>query len=311
MNKNSDKFSRKEIFGRAAKNLRADFNESYNIPHALLKGQEVEKILCNFLNNHLPRRFEAGSGFIIDFYDQVSQQTDIIIYDALNCPLYRASENSSITPNDNVAAVIEVKSVLNKKEIEDAANKIYKAKTLAKRKPPDLPFLVQYETMGFLFAFSSALKLDTVAKHFKQIFNSRPILGPHIDFIIILDVGIVCLNVKPTSATDWAPALIFNIGKTAGEGTHVAVASLYLGEQTLDSFFKIVLTHLQFFRGIIDNPGFCWEPPDKGPIGSMIYLTSITHEKDPQKRKKKLEEYKEQVIKEFRGEGKSNIIPRE
>jgi hypothetical protein len=40
----------------------------------------------------LPKRFDAGSGLIIDPNDNMSKQIDAIIYDALNCPVYRASE---------------------------------------------------------------------------------------------------------------------------------------------------------------------------------------------------------------------------
>jgi len=54
----------------------------------------------------------------------VSKQTDVIIFNALNCPTYQASESAAIYPANNVAAVIEVKSKLDTRELEDAFNKI-------------------------------------------------------------------------------------------------------------------------------------------------------------------------------------------
>lgn len=45
----------------------------------------------------------------------------MIIYDALNSPVYRSGTKLQILPRDNVAAVIEVKSKLNKDQLTDAA----------------------------------------------------------------------------------------------------------------------------------------------------------------------------------------------
>jgi hypothetical protein len=106
--------TRQQIFAQAAKKLRQDFEELSTVPHAGLKGHEAEEIVRKFLKGHLPKRFDVGSGFVIDPGDNVSKQTDLIIYDALNCPVYRASENAAIIPSDNVASVIEVKSRLGK-----------------------------------------------------------------------------------------------------------------------------------------------------------------------------------------------------
>ena len=96
--------SRQSIFEKASAKLRQDFDELYSVPHSALKGSEAEKIIRNFLNNHLPKRFSAGAGFIIDPSDRISRQTDVVIYDAIHCPMYRASEDAAIFPSTNVAA---------------------------------------------------------------------------------------------------------------------------------------------------------------------------------------------------------------
>lgn len=82
----------------------------------------------DFLNHHLPQRFRATSGIIIDKANALSPQTDVIVYDALTSPVYRYSEEMLMLPLDTVAAVIEVKSRLNKKEIEDGYEKIAECK---------------------------------------------------------------------------------------------------------------------------------------------------------------------------------------
>ena len=97
--------TREKIFEMAAQKLRQDFRELQVVPHAALKGVEAENLVRSFLRGHLPRRFDVGSGFILDKKNNVSKQTDVIVFDALNCPTYRTSETAAIFPANNVAAV--------------------------------------------------------------------------------------------------------------------------------------------------------------------------------------------------------------
>jgi len=139
--------TRQSIFEQAAKKLRQEFEDLSSVPHAALEDHEAEKLVRQFLNGHLPKCFTAGAGFIIDRREQVSKQTDVVIYDAMNCPVYRASDDAAIIPNDNVAAVVEVKSRLDKERLEQAAENIASAKRLHKTNAPDLPFLIQTKTL--------------------------------------------------------------------------------------------------------------------------------------------------------------------
>jgi hypothetical protein len=73
----------------AAKLLRNEFEFIRNSnPHSAEKGSEIEGILRTILNKHMPQRYRAGSGFINDNTNDISRQTDIIIYDAMASPLY-------------------------------------------------------------------------------------------------------------------------------------------------------------------------------------------------------------------------------
>ena len=101
--------------------------------HAGEKGAEVEDILKQFLNEHLPQRFRAGSGIVLDTENSPSRQQDVIVYDALSSPLYRYAPKTQIIPMDAVVSVIEVKSSLTKAELEDASQKIASCKRLKKR----------------------------------------------------------------------------------------------------------------------------------------------------------------------------------
>jgi len=89
-----------ELISQAGKHLRDEFEVIKNTnPHYAERGSETEKILKDFLNDHLPKRFAAGSGFIIDQQNNISRQTDVIIYDALNSSIYRCGPNSLILPS--------------------------------------------------------------------------------------------------------------------------------------------------------------------------------------------------------------------
>lgn len=100
-----------ELFQSASNRLRVEF-ESYREGsfHSGQMGAEVETVLRNFLDAHLPGRFGSSSAFLIDGENNVSKQCDIAIYDALSSPVLRSSPVQQILPVDHVAAVIEVKS---------------------------------------------------------------------------------------------------------------------------------------------------------------------------------------------------------
>ncbi|MCA1594404.1 MAG: hypothetical protein LC754_17620, partial [Acidobacteria bacterium] len=158
--------TRQSIFAQAARKLRQDFEELSNIPHSGVKGNQAERLVKIFLKEHLPKRFGVGSGFIIDRFDTVSKQTDVIVYDALNCPVYRASEDAAIFPSDNVAVVVEVKSRLDKDQLISAFENIRATKRLAKTQAPELPIPITTQTVGCLFAFDSAISLDKISEHY-------------------------------------------------------------------------------------------------------------------------------------------------
>lgn len=288
---------RDEIFAQAAKKLRSEFEELSVVPHNALKGHEAEDIIRKFLESHIPKRFSVGAGFILDPLGNISPQTDVIIYDAFNCPVYRASDEASIFPSNNVSVVIEVKSSLDKKELEDAWEKIAAIKGLTKTSPAEGPLLAQ--TAGVLFAFDSKLTLTKLSEHYRNQFVTKGI-GRHIDYVVVLDKGIITLAAKLPGVDGWSPIILEGLGGSQAEGTHLAVSVSQFDEYTLDGFFRLLLTHLTLFRGIVDHPGFQFgEMPIKKKQQMLSYLTSITVEADPEIRDLKLKKYKKHVEEEF------------
>lgn len=292
------KISREEIYAQAAKKLRSEFEELSIIPHNASKGHEAEEILKQFLIDHIPRRFSVGAGFILDHDKNISPQTDLIIYDAFNCPVYRASDDASIFPSNNVAVVIEVKSNLDKNELEDAWAKISEIKSMSKSKSSSGPLISQ--TAGFLFAYNSKITLTKLSEHYKNLFFKSHGIGQHIDGIVVLDKGIINLAANIPGVEGWNTMFWEGSGGPLAEGSHIAISINQFHENTLDAFFRILLSQLSMFRHIIDHPGFGFSQiTSNGKEQLLTYLTSITFEKDPILRERKVKQYIEQVKKIF------------
>lgn len=289
--------TRQSIFAQAAHKLRQDFEELSIIPHRGLKGNEAEKLVRKFLAEHLPKRFDVGSGFIIDYFNNVSKQTDVIVYDALNCPVYRASEDASIFPSDNVAAVIEVKSKLDKEQLTLSVENILATKKLAKTQPPENTFFTS-QTIGCLFAFESSISLDKIVEHYSNLIKKYSI-GHHIDIIHVLDKGIITIWSRPQGFSVWGMYLHEGINRKLTEGLHLALAVQELGEDSLDAFLRYLLTHLTFFRGVVDHPGFDWSSNSSFEGTKLTHLATICYETDPELRKQKMEKYFSEVKEEF------------
>lgn len=189
----------------ASQQLRADFEATRLIPHRGVKGEEREEAVKRFLNEHMPRRFKAVSGFILDQNEQVSGHEDVIIYDHQYAPTYRYSERSAIVPNDAVAAVVEVKSRLNGDALANAMQKAHEVKALVKSKQgvtmtmDDRGCLQETSeveadglilTKVFLFAYESDLSIQGVADAWHKHYLDVP-LTMNLDEIIILDRGVI------------------------------------------------------------------------------------------------------------------------
>jgi hypothetical protein len=226
-----------------------------------VKGAEAEKIVQDFLNHHLPQRFRAISGIIIDKANALSPQTDVIIYDALTSPVYCYSEEMLMLPLDMVAVVIEVKSRLNHKEIEDGYKKIAACKRLKKTpisagdQQATGSDLRSVATYGVIFGFSSDTSLATLAQHAENL-NSRYEPSAWPDLIVLLDSGTIGYGVQFPGAGSMGHMM-----PPADDNFAVPPMNIYLilwedGDFTLNRFFILLLAHLTFFPKRIGTPPF-------------------------------------------------------
>jgi hypothetical protein len=186
----------KNIFQGIAKKMLIDFDEIQSqIAHAGERGGQREQTLRDFLSKYLPKKYSVGTGQVIDKYGNISPQCDVVVYDAFNCPLILIEEGYQLFPVEAVAGVIEVKSILNATEIQDAVGKILKIKQLNREVP----------IAGFLFAYRSTYsgdnkqKVITSAEAFLRASNAVP-SHKKIDLTCILAEGILRSNYGPP---DW------------------------------------------------------------------------------------------------------------
>lgn len=247
-----------QLFSIARKML-IDFEDTSGIQHHLTKGEERESVVVKeYLKRYLPSKYGVTTGEIIDSDGNISKQQDIIIFDYLNTmPLFSLdndSETQSRIPIENVYAVIEVKSSLTNSEIDDAIEK-YKSVVRLKQYPMPTNPVFQINTgfkapAGFVFAFSSTTKLESLAIHLKQ---NRESNNPsrHISSFLVLDKGIIqygekenpaALNVNPSSIN---VSEVLTEPEEPGEAllnftlsiNHV-LNSIYLGIPNLDLYLR-------------------------------------------------------------------------
>jgi len=203
------------LISQAAKKLRDDFQQVRDtISHSGEKGGETEEKVREFLNGHLPKRFHATKGFVIDADNQMSDHQDVIIYDQQSSPVYRYDGANQIVSADAVAAIMEVKSVLNKSQLQEAYDKIEEVKRLRKRpisemdQPTTEGALTTTGTLGIILGFASDIGLDKLAEHCVEL-NEKYETGHRPDMIVVLDVGVINYRVQfvgGQDAGDLAPA---------------------------------------------------------------------------------------------------------
>ena len=259
--------TRKTIFEEASRLMRAQFEDARkNVPHKGRAGGEGEMILNNFLNDHLPSRFKAASGFIIDKKDNITGHLDSIIYDAHNCPIYRVSKSDLIIPSDNAVSVFEVKFDLTTTLLRSALGKISETKKLVIT--PERESLGKLETTkayGVIFAFETKLKTEKIIDVWEKYLADNDDISKSASMIVIPDIGIVvpCVDLPGEKI---APIQLEGLPLAAPIGTKLGIGFLGYKNDTLDFMMRLLLSHLTFFRNRIDNPGFDFNLLENHPI---------------------------------------------
>ena len=99
------------------------------IGHPGSKGDATEQHWIEFLRAYLPDRYKVDKAIVIDSTGNVSEQMDVVIYDAIYTPFIFKQDGFMYIPAESVYAVFEVKQDV-KGNIEYAAQKIVSVRKL-------------------------------------------------------------------------------------------------------------------------------------------------------------------------------------
>lgn len=120
-----------QILKLAEDQLWVDFQQSGAFKHRGNRGAGREQTVVKFLNEHLPGRFRAVTGEIVDVGGERSGQVDILLYDRVQtAPLLTQADGRVLIGAEAVLAVIEVKSRLTRSELRKAINGFAKIRTM-------------------------------------------------------------------------------------------------------------------------------------------------------------------------------------
>lgn len=135
-----------EVYAGLQVQLRAGLTASRSvIDHPGAKGSGTEFNWLAMLQDHLPRRYQAETAFVVDAQGRQSNQTDIVIYDRQYTPeLYNAARQK-IIPAEGVYGVFEVRQLLDKGNIEYAGAKAASVRALKRTSAPIVHAGGEYE----------------------------------------------------------------------------------------------------------------------------------------------------------------------
>lgn len=148
------------------------------IHHQGERGRENELALARVLEGLVPRRFGIGTGLLIDSHDNYSKQMDILISDQIDAPSTLAQTTQLLHPIEDVAVVIEVKTTLNKTELDDTSKKKQSIASLESKN--------ENRPLFALFSYAAETHSKSVRQNFFDLPSEfRP------DLFCLLDPGVL------------------------------------------------------------------------------------------------------------------------
>lgn len=224
--------------------------------HAPSIGFGNEEILRNFLKTHIPERFAVGTGFIFLNNNNVSRQCDLLIYDKVNyAPLFKEGDFVIIHP-EAVAAVVEVKTTLSKKELFGSIENIRSVKEVAQKAREQG---IRCHISGFSFIFKTRKQKLTTVKDWLQSYPEPLSHELCIEMITILG-EMIFFRQKPFSSPD------FNFRKMDKNDDFsfpmfFGILMDYLNLKAFPGQKRNWAQDVQQYVNIFDNPNRTWYRP--------------------------------------------------
>lgn len=176
------------------------------IGHPGSKGDATEQHWIEFLRAYLPERYKVDKAIVIDSTGNVSEQMDVVIYDAIYTPFIFKQDGFMYIPAESVYAVFEVKQDV-KGYIEYAAKKI---ESVRKLKRTSISMVASGITKparpltkiigGILTTTSSYKENDRVIKQLEELKGLQTL-----DLGCLCDAGSFYVDYKETVPKDIDP----------------------------------------------------------------------------------------------------------
>ena len=117
------------------KNLHDDVQQSLSKVQSSIKdpnskGAGSEQVWLELFEEYLPKRYKVANAFVVDSKGSFSKQIDVVVFDRQYSPFILNYKNQTIIPAESVYAVFESKQTVNKKNINDAQEKIASVRNL-------------------------------------------------------------------------------------------------------------------------------------------------------------------------------------
>lgn len=106
------------------------------LKHPGARGTASEDAWLALLKDHLPFRYQAERGFVIDHTGASSDAIDIIIFDRQYTPLVYNLTGQIFVPAEGVYAIVEVKQDLTAQHVQYAGQKAASVRRLARTSAP-------------------------------------------------------------------------------------------------------------------------------------------------------------------------------
>jgi len=139
------------------------------IPHRGMLGEVREILVRELFRPLLPSDIGVGTGQLIDSENNVSPQTDIILFDRSLAPPMMLSENLGLFPIESCLYVIEIKSTLNADELRKSHESALAISRLIYRQERDYKH-VRY----VLFAFRSDQSHRSECQRYQHFYENLP-----------------------------------------------------------------------------------------------------------------------------------------
>lgn len=129
-------FDLTKAFEQLQRRLLSELGASDVAFHPTAKGDNTELNWIAMLRGFLPQRYQVDRAFVVDVNGEVSDQLDVVIYDAQYSPLLFRHKGGLYIPAESVYASFESKPELSKAYVDYAASKVASVRRLERTSAP-------------------------------------------------------------------------------------------------------------------------------------------------------------------------------